>query len=110
MGWNGTKNTVEGALNLDTLDLQRKGFFALAAGKPWQIQWTRDGRQCNSVGYVLEKHGAVPVSMRLQYTTTNATNGEQRSCDYWILITSTTCNYGGVRLWFVCPGWKNGIA
>jgi hypothetical protein len=48
--------------------------------------------------------------MRLQYTTTNTTNGEQRTCDYWVLITSTACNYGGVRLWFVCPGWKNGIA
>jgi len=107
LGWNGAKDTVESALSLDILDLQENGFLALAAGVPWQIQWSRNGQQCDSVGYVLEKHGDAPVSMRLQY---EMTNGDQRSCDYWVSITSTPCNYGGVRFWFICPGWKNGIA
>jgi hypothetical protein len=107
LGWNGTKDTVESALHLDILDLQKKGFLALAAGLPWQIEWTSNGKPCSSVGYVLEKRGGVPVSMRLQYTTTN---GDPRSCDYCVSITTTPCNYGGVRLWFFCPGWKNGIS
>jgi hypothetical protein len=107
LGWNGTKDTVESALQLDILDLQEKRFLALAASVPWEIQWASDGKPCNSVGYVLEKRGSLPVSMRLQYTTTY---GDQKRCDYLVSITSTSCNYGGMRLWFLCPGWKNGIA
>jgi hypothetical protein len=105
------KDTVQRALELDILHLQRNGFLTLAADVPWQIEWTRNGEPYSSVGYVLEKQGDLPVSIRLQYTTTNATiNGDPRACDYWVAITSTSCNYGGVRLWFTCPGWKSSIA
>jgi hypothetical protein len=106
LGRNGTKDIVESALNLDILDLQKKGLLALAAVIPSQIQWMSDGKPCGSVGYVLEKRGSVPVSMRLQYATSD---GDPGSCDYWVSITTTPCNYGGIRLWFICPGWKNGI-
>jgi|ERR1035437_1295619 hypothetical protein len=106
LGRNGTKDTVESARDLDILDLQKKGFLELAAGFSWQIEWTSNGRPWGSVGYMLEKREGVLVSMRLQYTTTN---GDQRSYAYSVFITSTPCNYGGIRLWFICPGWKNGI-
>jgi hypothetical protein len=101
-----SRETVEGFLNLDILDLKREGFLKVAAGAPSEIQWTTNGKPCNSVGYVLEKHEGIPISMRLQY---RATSADQRSSDYWVSITSTSCNYGGVRLWFLCPGWKNGV-
>jgi hypothetical protein len=105
------KDTVQSALELDILHLQRNGFLTLAADVPWQIEWTRNGEPYSSVGYVLAKQGALLVSIRLLYTTTNSTTkGDPRACDYWVSITSTSCNYGGVRLWFICPGWKNGIA
>jgi hypothetical protein len=105
------KDTVQRALELDILHLQRNGFLNLAADVPWQIAWTRNGEPYSSVGYVLAKQGALPIAMRLQYTTTNSTaNGDPRACDYWVSITTTSCNYGGVRLWFICPGWKNAIA
>jgi hypothetical protein len=94
-------------LELDILDLQREGFLELAAGVFSQIQWTNNGRPRSSVGYMLAKQEALPVSLRLQYTTTK---GVPKACDYWISIISTPCNYGGVRFWFICPGWKNGIA
>ena len=57
LGRNGTKDTVENALNLDILDLQKKGFLALAAGFSWRIEWSSNGKSCDSVGYVLEKRG-----------------------------------------------------
>ena len=110
-GQNSVKDTVHSTLELDILHLQRTGFLTLAADVSWQIEWTRNGQPWSSVGYVLAKQGALPVSIRLQYTTTNpTTNGEPRACDYWVTITTTACNYGGVRLWFICPGCKNGIA
>jgi len=50
-------------------------------------------------------------SVRLLYATAHSsTKGDSRTCDYWVSITTTACNYGGVRLWFICPGCKNGIA
>jgi hypothetical protein len=105
------KDTVQRALELDILHLQRNGFLSLAADVSWQIEWTLNGEPCSSIGYVLAKHGALPVSMRLRYATANSTtNGDSRACDYWVSITTTACKYGGVRLWFMCPAWKNGIA
>jgi len=106
LGWTGTKDTVESALSLDILDLQKKGFLALAADIPWRIEWSSNDKPCDSVGYAAEKHGNVPFSMPLQYATTN---GVSRSCDYCVSITSTSSNYGGIRFWFICPGWKNGV-
>ena len=89
MGWNGSKDTVESALNLDIFDLQRKGFLKVAAGVPSEIQWTNNGRPCGGVGYVLAKREGIPVSMRLQY---KITNGDEKISDYWVWITSTSCN------------------
>ncbi len=100
------KETVERFLNLDILDLQRAGLFNVAPGVPSEIEWTTHGKAHSTVGYVLDKHDGIPTSMRLQYTTT----GDQRSCDYSVSIVPTLCNYGGVRLWFLCPGWKNGVS
>ena len=100
------KETVERCLNIDILDLQRGDLLKIAAGVPSEIQWATHGKVHSSVGYELEKRGDFPVSMRLQYKT----SGDQKNCDYWVSITSTHCNYGGVRLWFLCPGWKNGVS
>jgi hypothetical protein len=30
--------------------------------------------------------------------------------DYWVSITSVSCNYGRLRFWFIRHGWKNGIS
>jgi hypothetical protein len=48
-GFNLGKDMVESALNLDILDPQKKGFLALAAGFPWQIEWTNNGEPCSIV-------------------------------------------------------------
>jgi hypothetical protein len=101
------KDTVQRALELDILHLQRNGFLSRAADVSWQIEWTRDGEPCSSISYVLAKQGALPVSIRLLHTTTNP---DPKACDYRVSITTTACNCGGVRLWFICPGWKNGVA
>jgi hypothetical protein len=89
------KDTVQRALELDILHLQRNGFLTLAADVLWQIEWTRNGEPCSSVGYVLAKQGALPVSIRLLYTTTNSTtDGDPKACDYWVIgyCSSAFCN------------------
>ncbi|MHC4752129.1 MAG: hypothetical protein ACYTFW_19930, partial [Planctomycetota bacterium] len=46
---------------------------------------------------------------RLQYTITDRSSGEKTEYDYRIALTTTPCNFGGVRYWFVCPLYTNGI-
>lgn len=35
--------------------------------------------------------------------------GEETDYDYEVRPTTTPCNYGGVRYWFICPLSKNGV-
>jgi hypothetical protein len=105
--WSRKKDTVESVLNLDILDLKKKGFLDLAASVPSQIQWTSNGKHSSSAGYLLQKRDGLRVAMRLRYATAN---GDPRGYDYWVSITSTSCHYGGVRFWFICPGSKDDIS
>jgi len=42
-------------------------------------------------------------NIRVIYTTTKKRTGEKFDFDYQIRLTSTQCNYGGKRFWFICP-------
>jgi len=45
--------------------------------------------------------------VNLKYSQTDI-DGEKQNFDYNIQLTTTRCNYGGVRYWFECPIVKNG--
>lgn len=45
--------------------------------------------------------------VRFRYTQTDL-NDEKKEFDYKVQLTTTPCNYGGVRYWFICPLIKNG--
>lgn len=47
--------------------------------------------------------------INLNYTNTSNWTGEKNKMDYRISLTTTPCNLGGKRYWFVCPLSKNGI-
>ena len=44
--------------------------------------------------------------VRFLYTQTEE-NGEKKQFDYKVRLTTTPCNYGGIRYWFICPLVKN---
>ena len=46
--------------------------------------------------------------IRLHYTHTDRLSGEKESMNNRVELTTTTCNYGGKRYWFICPLIKNG--
>ncbi len=48
------------------------------------------------------------VYIRLIYTHTDHWTGEKSDMDLKVPVTTTPCNYGGVRYWFICPLYKNG--
>jgi hypothetical protein len=45
--------------------------------------------------------------LRIHYTQTEQ-SGEKKDFDYKIPLTSTACNYGGMRWWFICPMNRDG--
>ena len=47
--------------------------------------------------------------VRFQYTTADDNSGEKTEYDYKVRLTTTPCNLGGVRYWFVCPLSKSGV-
>lgn len=73
------------------------------------IKWTyRMSGNESSIGFNVNIGGDEGDYIRLQYTHTDKWNNEKESMDYKIELTTTPCNYGGKRYWFICPLSKNG--
>jgi hypothetical protein len=74
------------------------------------IKWTYglSGNE-SSIGFTITtKAQDEEDHIRLQYTHTDKWSGKKESLDYKVNLTTTPCNYGGVRYWFICPLSKNG--
>ncbi len=90
--------------------LKEHGYF-----KSWKpagvITWTRNNwgeENKSSVGIEVSiKEGE--KYLRIYYTQTDLETQEKKDFDYKIPLTTTPCRYGGVRYWFVCPCYKNGV-
>jgi hypothetical protein len=60
--------------------------------------WTSSGGSKNSISTLVYKN-----HIELSYTITLA-SGEPENLRYPVELTWTSCNYGGKRPWFICPG------
>lgn len=70
----------------------------------WTNGWT--GKE-TSVGIQSGIKGSNDY-IRIWYTQTNL-NDEKKDFDYEIPLTTTPCYFGGVRYWFKCPWYSNGV-
>ena len=71
----------------------------------WSNNYDDNKSTIGVVSYIPDKG---PDHIRLWYSQTDQDTGEKKEFDYGIPLTSTPCNYGGYRHWFVCPCPKNG--
>ena len=99
----GAKTTVEEATKLSIFKLKEFGLLCGFASST--LTWTRkiSGRE-SSIGILVDTEYA-----EVNYTITDRNTGEKRDYDYRISLTTTPCNYGGVRYWFICPLMVNGV-
>ena len=93
--WQQGKRTTADALRLDIRRLHREGL--LTPGNTFSRQWTSRG----------EKIGGIQVKAQadcviLSYRSSIA-GGEWQQFEYPVAITWTDCNFGGRRIWFLCP-------
>lgn len=104
-GWYTPKRTVESGLTLSVFRVVGTIFPREALDqremKCGILTWTntRTGQRLADI-WCLLLHD--PTRLELQYTHTTV-GGVRRSHAYAIRITTTPCNYGGVRYWFECP-------
>ena len=101
------KDTVEDCRSVSISFLRKHGYFC--GYRSGGISWKNScGEETSSIGIVVSTLDGDNY-VRFQYTTTKRDTGEKTKYDYKVQLTTTPCNFGGVRYWFICPLSKNGV-
>lgn len=100
-----TTTKIDGGLVLDVASLKRKGAIDFNSWRSGRLTWSmvRTGREVGSIQYEANTLDSHDMWLRVKYTYTPVYNGEPNDMDYKIKLDTTQPNYGGKRLWFVCP-------
>ena len=103
-GWGreATRILVEQTLQLDIRYLCRK---QLLGGASHTVFWWPERRSI--VPIQVRAHGSL---IQVVYTSRNPVSGGRRSVREYIGTTRTPCNFGGHRIWWVCPGCESRVA
>jgi hypothetical protein len=93
----------ENCLNISTYNFREWGFFkhSFCSG---QIRWG-DKDEGSWIAFKLDMNKEV---LTLIYRTKNYYSEEWIDVNQEYSLTSTNCNYGGKRYWFICPAYRNG--
>ncbi len=95
----GTRQELDGLPFIDTVVLKRIGH--LDYQKEGVLVWTHPYE--GIIGRISVEVDIVHETIHLKYKITNEVSDEVRHMDYYISLTSTACNFGGKRWWFLCP-------
>ncbi len=102
------KDTVEDCRSVSISFLKKHGYFHCYGYRSGRIFWTNSfGEETGSIGIAVDVTDGPYV--KFNYTVTDRSSGEKTDYDYKVKLTTTPCNFGGVRYWFICPLSKNGL-
>ncbi len=102
------KQEAEWSNGLSIFFLKKNGYLPKDGGyRSGVINWSYNGENKNSIGLIANIGEDKDNYIKLQYTHTSNWTGEKESMDYRVELTTTPCNYGGKRYWFICPLSKN---
>ncbi|HPA25612.1 MAG TPA: hypothetical protein PLK76_02540 [bacterium] len=108
------KLVAEHSRALSVFYLKKNGFLNKECNYQYGVMtWTFDSNENKSIIDFSTHRGNAhtPTELayiKLSYTHTNYWTGEKSDMDFKVSLTTTPCNYGGVRYWFICPITKNG--
>jgi hypothetical protein len=103
------KDTVADCRTVSISFLKKHGYFSSYGYQAGRILWR------NSFG---EETGSIGIAVRITenekyaqfyYTVTDRHTGEKTDYDYKVQLTTTPCNFGGIRYWFICQLSRNGV-
>jgi len=88
--------------------LKKYGYLEKHCWKSGGIKWTNNwsGKE-SSIGFNVSLFEEEQY-IEFHYTRTKD-DGEKENLDYKVPLTTTPCYFGGVRYWFICPWYANGI-
>lgn len=65
--------------------------------------WKCNGESAGSISLWLREDNTNRKYFHLEYILTDNYNGKKSDISYDVYVSSTKCNYGGKRFWFICP-------
>ena len=103
------KDTVEDCRSVSISFLKKHDYLSENSCRSGGISWKNCyGEETSSIGIVVSTFESEKY-VRFYYTVTSRSSGEKTEYDYKVQLTTTPCNFGGVRYWFICPLSRNGI-
>ena len=101
------KDTVEDCRSVSISFLRKHDYFC--GYRSGRIVWKNCyGEETSSISVTVSTMDDDNY-VRFQYTTTDRNTGEKTEYDYKVRLTTSPCNFGGVRYWFICSLSKNGV-
>ncbi len=91
------KTTTDECQSIDVRYLHRNGL--LQPGRSFSLRWSQAGRQTGSIGGVTHDDSRVTFFYRHR----TGMGGEWEDAKQTVPLEWTACNFGGERLWFICP-------
>jgi len=103
------KDTVEDCRNVSISFLKKHDYLSENSCRSGGISWKNYyGEETSSIDIVISTFEGEKYA-RFYYTVTNRSSGEKTDYDYKVALTTTPCNLGGVRYWFICPLTTRGV-
>lgn len=103
----GGKTEADGLKSVSVFFLNKHKYF-----DTWwmsgTITWSRNGEKTGSIS-IQSNITDSEKYVRFIYTQTDRSTGGKTDLDYKIPLTKTPCYFGGVRYWFQCPWYANGV-
>jgi hypothetical protein len=90
-----TRTTTEECKRIDIRYMKRKG--VLGSGRSGSLSWTSNGAPTGNISY--HRHES---HLELNYRI-RENEGDWEPVKQSVSITTTPCNYGNERHWFLCP-------
>jgi len=89
------KKTTESNRRIDIRYMKRQGM--LKSGTVGLLSWTRNGKQNGDINFCMERDQLI-LSYRYRFW-----GGEWEEVEQLVYFDRTACNYGGERIWLLCP-------
>ncbi len=102
-----SKTETDELKKIETSFLKKHDYFS--GWKSGLITWTSSWSQNKNSVSVEVSTLESDNYLRIHYTQTDRDTEEKENFDYKIPLTTTACNYGGKRYWFICPWYKSGV-
>jgi hypothetical protein len=91
------KSTTNECQSIDVRYLHRNDL--LQPGRSFSLRWSRAGRQTGSIGGVTQDD-----RVTFFYRHRRGSGGDWEDVKETVSLEWTSCNFGGERPWFLCPG------